>query len=84
MTQPEPAQEILPGLSDQQMEAVLRAAEPLDPGKRGVLLTRLIANLRDAPPDLPDIEFEYILQRSMKGLAQRQRDKSTGEVGQET
>jgi hypothetical protein len=49
-----------------------------------VLLTRLIANLRDAPPDLPDIEFEYILQRSMKGLAQRQRDKSTGEVGQET
>jgi len=57
----------LPGLSDQQMQAVVRAAQPLDPGKRGVLLTRLIAHLKDAP-HLSDTEFENLLQRSMKGL----------------
>jgi hypothetical protein len=57
-----PQQAILPGLSDQQMEAVVRAAQPLDPGKRGVLLTRLLAHLKDSPPDLPDVEFEALLQ----------------------
>jgi len=55
-------------LSDDQLKRVIQAAKALDPGKRGVLLTRLGENLKRAPENMTAREFDWLLAGSLRGL----------------
>jgi hypothetical protein len=58
-------------LSDDQMRAILVAAQPLDPSKRCTLLERTAAQLRRIGVRRPtDDDVEHAIRFAMRGLLQ--------------
>ena len=58
------------GLTDAQLTAVMQAAGPLDPQKRGVFLERVAARLRYIGSRLNDEELNAAIQVVLRSLIQ--------------
>jgi len=57
-------------LTDDQLELVMRACEPLDPSKRCVLMERTAAALRSVSGRINDSDVEHAVKLALRGLQQ--------------